>query len=234
MWVKIETAEYKVKGFTPSYLNNKSEIPEQKTNDVIDEIVEEHKPLMKQTAMEIAKTIAQERKKSEHNIDNVNNENNNSMSEKIISGNSNSKKMSEQFTEYKKEEDFLMDKLYNAKSWIDFVLYRSKMNKLIENNQISKWNEKTKKRYSSIEEGKLKYFAKKLSNEPYNPAAEEVYKRTKCGWRNSELIQDDDFIEKEDSSKPKSMDDEWFEFCEKMHNGAKQNNTFLQEQDLPF
>jgi len=232
---KIETAEYRVKGFVPSYLKKKEKASKQDNIDVIDEIVEEHtKPLMKQTAMKIAKAIAQEHSQSEHNINNVKNENNNSTSVNNSSDMPNTKNLSEQFKEYKKQEDYVMDKLYNAKCWSDFVLYRSEMNKLIEKNPISKWNENTKKRYNSIEEGKLKYFAKKLSNEPYNPAAEEVYKRTKCGWRNSELIQDDDFIEKEDSSKPKSMDDEWFEFCEKMHNEAKQNNTFLQEQDLPF
>ena len=49
---KIETAEYRVKGFVPSYLKNKDKASKQDNIDVIDEFVEEHhKPLMKQTAM---------------------------------------------------------------------------------------------------------------------------------------------------------------------------------------
>lgn len=189
---------------------------------------------MKQSAMEIAKAIAQEHSQSEYNIDNVENENSNSKSVNNTSDISNTKNLSEQFREYKQQEDYVMDKMYNAKCWSDFAMYRNDMKKLMIQYPNEKWNERTQKRFNSIEEGKLKFFAKKYSNEVYNPSAEEVYKRTNCGWNNSELIQNEEFIEKEQTSKPKSMDDEWFEFCEKMHNGVKQNNTFLQEHNLAF
>lgn len=232
---KIETAEYRVKGFVPSYLKKKDKASKQDNIDVIDEFVEEHpKPLMKQSTMGIAKAIAQEHSQSEHNINKVDNEKNNSKSVNNTSDISNTKNLSEQFREYKQQEDYVMDKMYNAKCWSDFAIFRNDMKKLMIQYPNEKWNERTQKRFNSIEEGKLKFFAKKYSNEVYNPSAEEVYKRTKCGWRNSELIQDEDIINKEDTSKPKSVDDEWFEFCEKMHNGAKPNNTFLQEQNLPF
>lgn len=229
---KIETAEYRVKGFIPSYLKNRDEVPKQENIDVIDEIIKEHsKPLMKQSAMEIAKAIAQEHSQSEHNINNVDNEKNNSMSVNITPDISNTKNLSEQFKEYKKQEDYVMDKLYNAKCWSDFVLYRSEMSKLIEKNPISKWNEKTKKRYSSIEEGKLKFFAKKYSHEPYNPSAEEVYKRTQCGWNNLDLSQEESL---QKDIQYRSMDDEWAAYCEKAHNDFQKKEIVLCEEDLPF
>ena len=230
---KIETAEYKIKGFIPSYLKNKNEILEQNKNDVIDEFVEEHpKPLMKQSAMEIAKAIAHEHSQSEHNIDNVKNENNNSMSVNNSSDMPNTKILSEQFKEYKRQEDYVMDKLYNAKCWSDFVLYRSEMNKLIEKNPISKWNENTKKRYNSIEEGKLKFFAKKYSHEPYNPSAEELYQRTQCGWNNNFDYSQEGRVQ--ESIQYRSMDDEWAAYCEKAHNNLQKKEVVLCEEDLPF
>ena len=229
---KIETAEYRVKGFIPSYLRNRDEVPKQENIDVIDEIIKEQpKPLMTPTAMEIAKAVVQERSQNEYNIDNAHNENNNSMSVNNRSDVSNGKNLSEQFREYKQQEDYVMDKLYNAKCWSDFVLYRSEMSKLIEKNPISKWNEKTKKRYSSIEEGKLKFFAKKYSHEPYNPSAEEVYKRTQCGWNNLDLSQEESL---QKDIQYRSMDDEWAAYCEKAHNDFQKKEIVLCEEDLPF
>lgn len=236
---KIETAEYKIKGFIPSYLKNKNEIPEQKNNDVIDEFVEEHpKPLMKQTAMEVAKAIAQEHSQSEHNINNVNNKNNNSMN----TDNAKTRTIAEQFKEYKKHEDFLMDKLIKAKCWTDFTLYRRDVKLLIKNNPNDKWNANTMKRYNGVEKAKLQSFAKKYANEPYNPAAKEVYERTNCGWNNnySETIQNDDIPQEttqpvEEKMQYRSLDDEWAAHCEKIFGGAeKKNASMILQENLPF
>lgn len=240
---KIETAEYRVKGFVPSYLKNKDKASKQDNIDVIDEFVEEHpKTLMKQSAMEIAKAIAQEHSQSEHNINNVDNEKNNSMSVNNRSDVSNGKNLSEQFKEYKKQEDFLMNKLIKAKCWTDFTLYRRDVKLLIKNNPNDKWNANTMKRYNGVEKAKLQSFAKKYANAPYNPAAEEVYERTNCGWNNnhSEVIQEDDIPQEttqpvEGKMQYRSLDDEWAAHCEKIFGGADEKDaSMILQEDLPF
>lgn len=236
---KIETAEYRVKGFIPSYLKSKDKAPKQESNDVIDEIVKEQpKPLITLTAMEVAKAVMQDRSQNEYNIDNAKNENNNS----VNTDKGKVRTIAEQFKEYKKQEDFLMDKLIKAKCWSDFTLYRRDVKLLIKNNPNDKWNANTMKRYNGVEKAKLQSFAKKYANEPYNPAAEEVYERTNCGWNNnhSETIQEDDIPQEttqsvEGKMQYRSLDDEWAAHCEKIFGGADEKDaSMILQEDLPF
>ncbi len=156
--LRIETDNYKTKGWQPSYLH------ELKVN-IDDILISLPKPLP---------TPSQ----SEDYIENIENKNN-TLSEgpKRIEGKSN---------EYKSNEDKLMDKLYNAPYWTDFKYIRGDIDKLISMAASEKVAEKTKKRYKKIEEGKIKYFKNKLSKEPYNKFYDDFYREYNCGWLGKE------------------------------------------------
>lgn len=159
--LRIETDNYKSKGWKPSYLHELKV----KTDDVL---ISLPKPLP---------TPSQ----SEDYIENIENKNNTLFEgPKRIEGKYN------QFEEYKSNEDKLMDKLYNVLNWTDFKYIRGDIDKLISMAASEKVAEKTKKRYKKIEEGKIKYFKNKLSKEPYNKFYDDFYQKYDCRWLSKE------------------------------------------------
>ena len=128
--LRIETDNYKDKGWQPSYL---------KSLDI-------------GTATDTVEipTSQQIPSQSEDNIKNINNKEN-----KLSEGSKQVEVRSTQFEEYKKREDILMDKLYKVKNWTDFKLIRTQINELISTATSDTVAEKTKKRYKGIEEIKL-------------------------------------------------------------------------------
>lgn len=158
---EIETDNYKVKGWQPSYL---------KSLDIgtVTDTVE-------------IPTSQQIPSQSEDNIDNIDNK------ENILSeGSMQIEVKSNLFEEYKKREDVLMDKLYNVMNWTDFKLIRKQINELISTASSDKIAEKTKKRYKSIKEGKIKFFKSKICKEPYNSFYDDFYRECDCGWLGKE------------------------------------------------
>lgn len=91
-----------------------------------------------------------------------------------------------QFEEYRKREDYLMDKLYNVTSWTDFKTFREQIEELISTASSEKIAEMTKKRYNPVAEGKIKFFKNKICKEPYNSFYDDFYKECECGWRGKE------------------------------------------------
>ena len=75
-----------------------------------------------------------------------------------------------------------MDKLYNVSTWTDFKTFRKQINELISTAASDKIAEKAKKRYKSIEEGKVKFLKSKISKEPYNSFYDDFYKEYGCVW----------------------------------------------------
>lgn len=169
--LKIETDCYKDKGWQPSYLSTLEEHAEINTVEV---------PILSPIPLP---TSSQSEDYIE-NIENIENKNN-SLSEvpKQIGVKSNL------FEEYKREEDKLMDKLYKVLNWTDFKYIRSDIQKLISTARSEKIAEKTRKRYSKIEEGKIKLFNSKLSKEPYNKFYDDFYREYDCGWLGKENIE---------------------------------------------
>ncbi len=264
---KIETVDYRQKGYKVSYLKALEEsneimnsvgkmdevtIPIQSeqakeieqtepNSEVVDlEGIQKPKPnaikTMTKTAMDVAKELMKQKRsqntspdvslnpsQSEYNINNIDNEDNiNKDSLKATFNNSSSKtdgRLQLTFEEYKAEEDRIMDKLYNVKTWSEFDMYRKDYQKLIRDNSNATWNSHTKKRFDALETARLKYFAKKCANEPYNPCAEEVYQRTKCGWKKNTPYTDDEEQEPQN------------DFAERVGNGQTQSQT-LQEESL--
>ncbi len=270
---KIETADYRQKGFKVSYLKaleqsdeitdidskmDEVTIPKQSEpiepkSEVIDlEGIQKPKTkaemTMPKTAMDIARELMKQKRsqntspdvslnpsQSEYNIDNIDNEDNiNKDSLKATFNNSFSKtdeRLQLTFEEYKAEEDRIMDKLYNVKTWSEFDMYRKDYQRLIRDNSNATWNSHTKKRFDALETARLKYFAKKCANEPYNPCAEEVYQRTKCGWKKNTPYTNEedqepqnDFAERvgnvqtqSQSLQEESWDNQWAAYCEKQH-----------------
>lgn len=155
--LKIYTDSYKVNGWQPSYLQD----IEVKTDDV---------PILSPIP---SPTPPQ----SEDYIDNIENKNNN-----LYEGLKQVEKKPNQFEEYKKREDKLMDKLYNVSNWTDFKYIRKDINNLISTAQSEKIAERTRKRYKKIEEGKIKLLKSKISKEPYNSFYDDFYRETDCGW----------------------------------------------------
>lgn len=155
--LRIETDNYKGKGWQPSYL---IQLDNEAINDTI---------VMPTSSL----TISQ----SEDNIKNIENKNN------IFSECSKQIEMkSNQFEVYKKREDVLMDKLYHVTTWNDFKTFRKQINELLSIATSEKIAEKTKKRYKSIEDGKLRFLKSKISKEPYNSFYEDFYREYDCGW----------------------------------------------------
>ncbi|WP_300646039.1 hypothetical protein [uncultured Duncaniella sp.] len=113
---------------------------------------------------------------SEDYIENINNKEN-----KLSEGSKQVEMKSNQFEVYKKREDELLDKLYNTKTWTDFKTFRKQINELISNATTEKIAEKTKKRFTSIAEGKIKFLKNKISKEPYNSFYDDFYRECDCG-----------------------------------------------------
>lgn len=154
---EIETDNYKANGWQPSYL---------KSLDVWNVTDAVEIPTSQPTPSQ-----------SEDNIDNIKNK------ENILSeGSKQVEVKTNQFEDYKKREDVLMDKLYNVKNWTDFRLIRKQINELISTASSDKVAEKTKKRYSSIEDGKIKFLKSKICKEPYNSFYDDFYREYDCGW----------------------------------------------------
>lgn len=157
----IETDNYKAKGWQPCYLEKLKTETDNSTVEVT-------------ASFPTIQPIPQQ---SEDNIDNIQNKNN------ILSeGSKQVEVKSNQFDTYKKREDYLMDKLYHVSTWTDFKTFRKQINELISTAASDKIAEKAKKRYKSIEEGKVKFLKSKISKEPYNSFYDDFYKEYGCVW----------------------------------------------------
>lgn len=161
--LRIETDNYKNKGWQPSYLQ---ELEVKTGSNVVDVPI----PLPTSSL-------------SEDYTENINNKEN-TLSEGEWYNHVEVK--SNHFEAYKKKEDELMDKLYNIKTWTDFKYIRTDIDKLISTAMSEKIAERTRKRYKMIEEGKIKYFKNKLSKEPYNKFYDDFYREYDCGWLGKE------------------------------------------------
>lgn len=179
--LRIETDNYKAKGWQPSYL--------EKLNigtgtDSIE--IPTSQPIPPQ---------------SEDNINNIENKDN------ILSeGSKQVEVRSNPFEEYKKREDVLMDKLYNVKNWTDFKLIRKQINELISTASSNKVAEKTKKRYKGIEDGKIKFLKNKISKEPFNSFYDDFYKEANCGWLGKEVEEKKQIIVQPQQQEDKNAD----------------------------
>lgn len=157
----IETDNYKASGWRASYLDK---LDSETDNNTVEVTVSLPTSLPTPT-------------QSEDNIENIDNKDN------ILSEDSKTVEVkSHQFEEYKKQEDVLMDKLYNVMNWTDFKLIRKQINELLSTATSDKVSMKTYKRYRSIEEGKIKFLKSKISKEPYNSFYDEFYREYDCGW----------------------------------------------------
>lgn len=155
--LRVETDCYKTTGWQASYLNPQ----EDKTSS--DSVTV---PMSTLTPPQ-----------SEDNIENTDNkENKFSERSKQVEVKSNG------FEEYKKQEDALMDKLYNVSTWTYFQLFRKRIKTLISTAPSEKVAEKTRTRYKKIEEGKIKFLKSKISKEPYNSFYDDFYREYNCGW----------------------------------------------------
>lgn len=131
--LRIETDNYKNKGWQPSYLE-KLEI---ETVNGFAEI-----PISQPTPSQII----------QYNIEN-----------KLSEGSKQVEMKSNQFEVYKKREDELMDKLYHVTTWTDFKTFRKQIDELISTAYSESIAEKTKKRFTSIAEGKIKFLKSNIS-----------------------------------------------------------------------
>lgn len=157
----IETDNYKASGWRASYLDK---LDSETDNNTVEVTVSLPTSLPTPT-------------QSEDNIDNIDNKDN------ILSEDSEAVEVkSHQFEEYKKQEDVLMDKLYNVMNWTDFKLIRKQINELLSTATSDKVSMKTYKRYRSIEEGKIKFLKSTISKQPYNSFYADFYREYDCGW----------------------------------------------------
>lgn len=184
--LQIETDNYKGRGWQPSYLK------QLECNILSD-------------AISIPTSLPKPQQ-SEDYIENIDNKENKNLSEE----NQQVEIKTNQFEEYKKREDYLMDKLYHISTWIDFKVYRKQIEELISTAQTEKVAEKSRKRYKGIEEGKIKFLMAKISNEPYNSYYDDFYREYDCGWFGKEdkkvkpnvaQPKNPDIIENEDNHK---------------------------------
>ena len=172
--IRIETDTYKAKGWQPSYIKQ--------LNNIVSSTRE---------IQMLSPTPSQSE-------DYINNKENNNLSE----ANQQVGVKSNQFEEYKRQEDNLMDKLYKVSNWTDFKYIRRDIDKLISTASSEKIAENTKRRYKKIEEGKIKYFKNRLSKEPYNKYYEDFYREYDCGWLGKEEAR-----VKQNVVQPKNSDD---------------------------
>lgn len=154
---RVETDCYKTTGWQASYLNP------QEDKTISDSVTV---PMSTLTPPQ-----------SEDNIENTDNKEN-----KFFEGSKQVEVKSNGFEEYKKQEDALMDKLYNVSTWTDFQLFRKRIKTLISTAPSEKVAEKTRTRYKKIEEGKIKFLKSIISKQPYNSFYADFYREYDCGW----------------------------------------------------
>lgn len=155
--LRVETDCYKTTGWQASYLNP------QEDKTISDSVTV---PMSTLTPPQ-----------SEDNIENTDNKEN-----KFSEGSKQVEVKSNGFEEYKKQEDALMDKLYNVSTWTDFQLFRKRIKTLISTAPSEKVAEKTRTRYKKIEEGKIKFLKSIISKQPYNSFYDDFYREYNCGW----------------------------------------------------
>ncbi len=163
--LRIETDNNKAKGWQPSYLE-KLDIRTDNNN------------------VEVTASLPTP-SQSEDYIENIDNKDN-----KLSEGSKQVEVKSNQFEVYKKREDVLMDKLYQTKTWTDFKTFRKQIYDLISTAKSERIAEKTRKRFSSIEDGKVKFLKSIISKEPYNSFYEDFYREYDCGWLGKEAAQE--------------------------------------------
>lgn len=156
---------------------------------------------------EILPTFTHTPQQSEDNIENIDNKEN-----KLSEGSKQVEVKCNQFEEYRKQEDYLMDKLYNVTSWTDFKKLRTQIEELISTASSEKIAEKTKKRYTPIVEGKIKFLKSKISKESYNSLYDEFYRETGCGWKGKEAIE-----KKQTIVQPQQVEDDDNAFLREMY-----------------
>lgn len=149
---KIETENYKAKDWTPSYLYE-----------------------MRKEEVEVTERVLSSALSAD-NIDNIEIRNNNPLYEGT------NQRKPNQFEKYKQREDYLMDKLYHATTWTDFKTFRQQINELISTASSKSIAENTRKRFTPIAEGKIKFLKGKISKEPYNSYYDDFYREYDCGW----------------------------------------------------
>ncbi len=164
--LRIETDNYKAKEWQPSYLEK---LDIETINGSVGTPTPQPIP-----------------SQSEDNLDNTNNKEN-----ILTEGSKQVEVKSNQFEVYKKREDELMDKLYQTKAWTDFKTFRKQIDDLISTAKSERIAEKTRKRFTSIEEGKIKFLKKQISKEPYNSFYEDFYREYDCGWLGKEVTQEE-------------------------------------------
>lgn len=155
--LRIETDSYKATGWQASYLNP------QEDKTISDSVTV---PMLTLTPPQ-----------SEDNIENTDNKEN-----KFSERSKQLEVKSNQFEEYKKQEDALLEKLYNVSTWTDFQLFRKRIKTLISTAPSEKVAEKTRTRYKKIEEGKIKFLKSIISKQPYNSFYDDFYREYNCGW----------------------------------------------------
>ncbi len=155
--LRIETDGYKAIGWQASYLTQQDNEP---ISDTVTVPISSPKP-----------------QQCEDNIDNVDNKEN-----KFSEGSKQVEVKSNGFEEYKKQEDVLMDKLYNVSTWTDFQLFRKRIKTLISTAPSEKVAEKTRTRYKKFEKGKIKFLKSIISKQPYNSFYADFYREYDCGW----------------------------------------------------
>lgn len=155
--LRVETDNYKDKGWQPSYLGK---LDIETVKDSVD--------------IPISQPIPSQ---SEDNIENINNKEN-----KLSEVSKQIEVKSNKFEDYKKREDELMDKLYHVTTWTDFKTFRKQIDELISTAYSERIAEKTKKRFTSIAESKIKFLKGKISKEPYNSFYDDLYREYDCGW----------------------------------------------------
>ena len=148
----IETENYKAKDWTPSYLSE-----------------------MRKEEFEVTERVLPSAQSAD-NIDNIEIRNNNPLYEGT------NQREPNQFEKYKQREDYLMDKLYHVTTWTDFKTFRKQINELISTAISKSIAENTRKRFTPIAEGKIKFLKGKISKEPYNSYYDDFYREYDCGW----------------------------------------------------
>ena len=190
---KIETADYRTKGFKASYVKDEDKTKDKKlqTDNVSTATAlpasfnnpHEVKPTMQE--------ISHNPSKSEYNInntayvENLDNKNNQDYVNNVSKQNyedSPQQNKSIDFQKYKNQEDGLMNNLYSANTWEDFVKWRDSIVQLINECPKEGWKARTEKRFQKVKEIRMKFFSEKYAKEPFNPLYQEVYNETHCGW----------------------------------------------------
>lgn len=197
---KIETADYKSKGFKASYVKNENgamdkQLHKDDTSTITTLPASDNNPIEVKPTMQEASPNPP---KSEHNINNTdyveNLENINNPNYVINAPKQNYEDSPQQnksidFQEYKNQEDGLMNNLYSAKTWTDFAKWRDSIIQLINECPKKAWKARTEKRFQKVKEIRMKFFSAKYAKEPYNPLYQEVYDETHCGWlENAEQV----------------------------------------------